>query len=280
MKALLRRPHLRTVVVPVLLAAAAGCTEDLDPGQDEAAILGGNADPADNAMVGIANLDGADVCSGVLLAPGLVLAAQRCVAAIASPGACAGETFGAARPPDHFFITTRTPMTQMPGDYHEVTEIRTPPGGSGVCGRDLVLLRLISLVGAAEGTPITPFLDSDVTVGEHYASIGYGGTADTGAGGGQRRRLDDLSVACLGAACASASIGAGEWKGGASVCPGDQGGPALDGSNRVLSIASRGGAGCTDSIYTSLAPYKDWLVQETIRAAMLGGYPAPAWTGS
>ena len=279
--------HASTVVLAALLAAAGACVDrsDSDPDPDDvgassSAILGGAGDTDTRGVVGIANLDGPDVCSGVLLAPGLVLAAQRCVAPIVNPGPCAGATFGAARAPDHFFITTKTPMTQSPGDYHEVTEIRTPPGGPAYCGRDLVLLRLFSNVTPTEmAVAIEPRFDA-VAAAQGYAAIGYGGTADTGAGGGQRRRLTNLSIACVGAACSSPAIGAGEWRGSAGVCPGDQGGPAVDGSNKALGIASRSAAACADSIYTAIAPHRDWIIQETIRAAGLNAFSPPAWTGA
>lgn len=271
------------VVVGVAAANLTGCVgrdDGDDLGAARAPILGGAAAPAESPVIGIATLDGPQVCSGALLAPGLVVTSQQCIGTVAATGPCAQAQFGAPRAPSRFFVTARTPMTMAAGDYHGVTEIRLPPGAPAFCGRDLALLRLTSLVAAIKADPLAPRLDTPVAAAETYAAIGFGGTDAAGAGFGQRRRLDGLAVGCVGAACGSPSIGAGEWRGAASVCPGDEGGPALAGDGRVVGVASRAGAGCADSIYTSLAVHRDWLIAEAVRAATLGGYPPPAWTGA
>src|SRR5688572_6107269 len=86
------------------LAATGACVEPAeedDVGEAAAPIIGGAADLASKAVVGIATTNQPPaLCSGVLLAPGLVLAAQRCIAPIVSPGPCAGATFGPPRAPD------------------------------------------------------------------------------------------------------------------------------------------------------------------------------------
>lgn len=269
-------------VVGLAAAILTGCVgrDDDDLGAARAPILGGAAAAGESPVIGIATLDGPQVCSGALLAPGLVITSQQCIGTVAATGPCAQAQFGPPRAPSRFFVTARTPMTMAAGDYHGVTEIRLPPGAPGFCGRDIALLRLTSLVAAIKADPLAPRLDTPVAAAETYAAIGFGGTDAAGAGFGQRRRLDGLAVDCVGAACGSPAIGAGEWRGAASVCPGDEGGPALVGDGRVVGVASRAGAGCTDSIYTSLAVHRDWLIAEAIRAATLGGYPPPAWTGA
>src|SRR5690349_13420759 len=106
-------------IAATLVALAAGCVDPAaeERGTADEPIIGGNADVASKAVVGIATTNQPPaLCSGVLLAPGLVLAAQRCIAPIMNPGPCAGTTFGPARAPDTYFISTKTPLTQMPGD--------------------------------------------------------------------------------------------------------------------------------------------------------------------
>ncbi len=60
-------------------------------------------------------------------------------------------------------------------------------------------------------------------------------------------RLDGKIVTCLGGLCTGAigdSIKESEWLGQDGTCPGDSGGPAIDGMGRVMGVLSRGAQPC------------------------------------
>lgn len=268
-----RRPWARWAVMVVV----AGCDPELGARTEE--ISGGVDDAIDVAVVGIVDDATSATCTGTLVAPGLVLTAQHCVAQPIEVGACDRGSFGPPAPAARFHVTTRPAFTPAPADYHGVVEIRIPPG-SGFCDRDVALLRLSAPIGAAEARPIAPRLDPPPAAAERYAAIGYGATDDLGTGAGTRRRRDGLAAACVGTACASTFLGAAEWRGEAGVCMGDSGGPALDEAGRVIGVASRGAVGCVAPTYVTVAAHADWLVDEAVRAAGLGGYPPPPWTGA
>jgi hypothetical protein len=224
-------------------------------------ISGGVLDAEDVAVVGILDDASGATCTGALIAPDLVLTAQHCVAAIVGPFDCATSTFGPPGDPSTFYVTTRPDFSFDPADYHQVAEIRIPPGDA-VCGRDVALLVLATPIAGTEAEPIVPRLDVEVAPGEIYAAVGYGAIDDNNTGAGERRRRDGLAADCVGAGCATTFIDVGEWRGEAGVCQGDSGGPALDASGRVIGVASRGSVGCDDPIYGSLAAHADWIAAQ------------------
>jgi hypothetical protein len=256
---------------------AAACTPAVT--ERSGAISGGASDVVDVAVVGVYDDATGATCTGSLVAPDLVVTGQHCVAPVVNIGACDQAGFGAPASPTTFYITTKPMFTFTPSDYHAVAEIVIPPG-TGFCGRDIALLRLADQVPSAEASPIAPRVDVAVAAAETFSAVGYGGTDDNGTGAGERRRRDGLTVVCTGAGCATPFLGAEEWRGDEGTCQGDSGGPALDGSGTVIGVVSRGSVGCIAPVYTAIAPHRTWLITEALRAAMMGGYPPPAWTGA
>ena len=69
-----------------------------------------------------------------------------------------------------------------------------------------------------------------------------------------------------------------EFLGDTGVCQGDSGGPALDAEGRVISVVSRGGAGCSSPIYGAVYGWAQWIKDTTASAAISAGLDVPLWT--
>ncbi len=290
-----RRHNLITGLVTLALAAttvtmASGCVDQEPQEPQELAtvrqgIKGGTEDTQHSAVVGIFLRTGA-LCSGTLIAPNLVLTAHHCVARISSEQVVCGQsTFGQKYPANYLYVTTRSRMSQNAGDYIPASEVIVPDGSNDMCGDDIALLVLSRSIPSSQAVPITPRIDQPVKYGETYTAIGYGATGDASTGGasgaGVRRILTGLKVSCNGDVCPSyTSVQSDEWLGDAGTCQGDSGGAALDQYGRVLGALSRGGQGCTSSIYSGVSGWSDWLRQNAQHAAQVGGYTAPGWATS
>lgn len=273
------------------LASLTGCAfevaddtsaEEERIGEHSSAIEGGYLDAADRAVVGLAILGStgrlARTCSGVLVAPDVVLTAQHCIADSPDMIHCDSSAFGPEVEPVHVFATTSAEMWGGEATWTRAREVLTPPGGAAVCGRDMAMVVLSSPLPEDEATPLSPRIDHAPEEGEPYAAVGFGNTSGEGDDAGVRRRRDGLRVECVGYRCGTSEQVAGnEWRGDAGACNGDSGGPAIDEDGRVLGITSRGPSGCNDPIYGALTAHRQWIIEHASRAAETAGYQAPAW---
>jgi hypothetical protein len=80
--------------------------------------------------------------------------------------------------------------------------------------------------------------------------------------------------------CPAGSLATGrEWIGTDGPCDADGGGPAIDASNLVIGVNSRGGATCTTPVYERLDVFAVWLKTSAIGAATTAGIAPPSWAG-
>lgn len=298
--------RIGTTFVVVLLLASAAC-EPVSPragdssfvfreGRREEAIQGGTLDTTSNNVVAI--LIGAGqggICTGSLIAPNLVLTARHCVAALsqASLDDCSAQPFGATFPVGSFRITNSPSAaaavyggaSQWPTvnntTWFTGAAISFPPTpGNTICGGDLALIRLSANIDNV--CPLIPRVDSQLGTNELYRAVGYGVTSPNGQRAGTRYSVSGMTVFCAGN-CAEASISDPyEWVGGAQAakgaCQGDSGGPAIDSIGRVTGAVSRGGeSACNVAVYSGVFGHAQWIKDETLLAAMAGGFTAPAW---
>lgn len=244
------------------------------------AIDGGYLDEADTSVVGIVLLvnGGVGACSGTLIAPNVVLTAQHCVAALTTGEQvdCAVSKFGPLHAASSLYVSTKTVLSQNPGDYHGVKDVLVPVLSGPACGNDVAILVLASPIDASEAPTRVPRIDVPAAKAEIYDAIGYGLRGASGPSGTRYRR-DNLKLRCVGSNCLSAQVAEAEWLGDTGICQGDSGGPATDAQSRVIGVVSRGGAGCSLPVYEHVAGYAEFIKSSVVKATTEAAVPTPDW---
>jgi MYXO-CTERM domain-containing protein len=280
----------------LMAAASAACTDEVDSdvASDSTSIVqapieDGQNDDTDLGVLRIlrprlreAPDDKGGQCSGVVIAPDLVLTARHCVSALdRGESLCEGTTF---YEPQGLTIELVELSTAFQSFSVPAENVSVPEAGDSICGYDVALVRVPGLAKAMakRGAPaLEPRFDSNVERGEAYRAVGFGAYNAHGQGVGTRRERSDLSVDCAGVNCANAGVGSREWRGSDAICSGDSGGPALDETGRVIGVVSRANSNdCSKPIYASVFAWREWLRAGALEAAQLGGHQPPVWSTS
>lgn len=215
-------------------------------------------------------------CTAILIAPNRFLTARHCLVNGVELRGC-DEGFPELVAPASVELTSAARLDSQEAAQIPVYRASTihVPDRDEPCGADIAVIGIEEIV---EGImPLTPHLDDFLREGETYAAVGYGVQGEFSGGEGTRRRLEALSVKCIGDTCGS-TVAAGEFLGQKGPCEGDSGGPALGTGTEFIGVLSRGTTACTHPIYVMPATFAEFLRDQALEAASAGGYPPPSWT--
>ncbi len=297
-----------SALVPVLLFAAA-CSAPIAQASDseatgsvESALYGGVLDDdasSNNAVVALRIGNGSpfELCSGVLIAPNVVMTARHCIShnitddidcdenGISKNGNQVGDDVSPKTV--HVMLGATPDFNAAPAANGKLI---FRPTGQTICNTDLAMVVLDKAITSV--VPMKIRLEEGVTAGESIRAVGYGQN-DKNVRLGTRFRKDGIKVMASGSTPRNGSTGrpaiaGSEFEVGKSICQGDSGGPAIsEVTGAVVGIVSRGVDCSLDfgHIYTRTAGFKT-LFDRTFAEA--GGAPveevapegAPSASGS
>jgi hypothetical protein len=236
-------------------------------------IVGGTLDsgPANDAVVMLihqvnAVTGEAELCTGSVISPHVVLTARHCVSHNNSPTVSCGNDVGADHIPSDMFVVKGANPTQSNGQPNVISQgvqIIHPPGSS-LCSNDIALLVVQQKLYM---TPLKVRVNGGPNWGESFRAIGYGMTK--GLIGGQPDPSDPngpnsatLPKRYYRDGVTVHTVTEFEFLGTQSTCSGDSGGPAISQNGAVFGVTSRG-IDCygSENYWTRIDSFKSYVDQ-------------------
>jgi hypothetical protein len=204
--------------------AAPGCiAEKLETGADREAIVNGQLNPGDDAVVAL-TVGGQQFCTGTVVTPTIVVTAAHCL------------------PPNLGGVAMNQIELVVGGDVNNPTDVLSVSTGlAHAAWNENVLPNDVGVLALVEPAPMQPIpmLNADLgqmsPIGQTVRMVGYGITAFEGTGNGIKRS-GDMSIDAVDAS--TIYLGPGP----SLTCNGDSGGPLLmevNGSEVLAGIHSR-----------------------------------------
>jgi len=239
---------MKYLLASLFAFSVAGCAS---PGFDAAhqAIINGVLSEADDdAAIGLAILSTGGqfqgACSGVLVAPNLVLTARHCVSrteegsiACNSDGTprAGGGVLGDYKPTQLKVLLGTSVSFDFPATGMQILH----PDVTNLCDNDIAMLVLDTAL------PNAPFAqlrrDHPPAVDDTIRAVGWG--TSNNSQNITRRKRDDIAIIDVGPNTFD-GLGDREFAIGEGICSGDSGGPAFDEVTKaVIGLVSRGGNG-------------------------------------
>ncbi|MBO6937427.1 MAG: trypsin-like serine protease [Deltaproteobacteria bacterium] len=218
--------------------------------------------------------EGVASCTGVLIAPNLLLTARHCVSSTQPTIVCGSSPLSPPVAGENVLSTTD--VTVSSSSVAVVGErVEVPPDGDDECGFDIAA---VILRAEAPGGSVVypPRLDAPVVAGETFTAVGYGTTGTSGIG--TRRVATDVPVSCVGSECGISVVQETEWVADDGFfCRSDSGAPAIDASGQVIGVVSKGINPCNTPVLSSVYAWREWIRSVGRDAAEVGDYPVPEW---
>jgi hypothetical protein len=199
---------------------------------DELESVPGVPDRGDDPAVVAIDVGGKAICSGALIAPGVVLTARHCVAKAAEPIVCPahGSQVAGIRAPSSIEILVGDDVASAEERARGV-EVLAPPGDV-LCDADIALVLLDLPIEDVEPLDVRAH---GVAQGDHVRAVGFSRDPD-GARATTKVLRDHVKVL---------ETSANEFLAGEATCRGDSGGPAIDeATGEIVGVVSRAGPTC------------------------------------
>ena len=254
------RSLVALTLVGSLATACSGTPQAAEElGRAASPIIDGTAsDDSQNAVVRLLIFDSpnsksAEVCTGTLLAPDIVLTARHCVSRAEESVTCLevdGKLVGGAIFEDHQAgnIIVLVGTKPDPNATDAIGAKIFHDSATNLCGHDLALVVLDRKLAS----PIAPIrIDAPPTRNERFTAVGWG--TDGTAFPSVRQQRANVQVQELGPIVLDldtghrVAIGSNELLTDEADCSGDSGSPALDATTgAIIGVASRSGVGASN----------------------------------
>jgi AcrR family transcriptional regulator len=253
--------------IPACSAAPSSPAEKVSRTQ-EPIIDGTDSPSSQNFVVLIAHpvngLNEVFECSGTLVAPDLVLTARHCVSSTPDQGftcdssgnGSSGGAIGTDFDPSSLwiFVGAGEPSTITRSNASAVGARLFHDDATNLCDHDVALIALDRSIPSTQAEVATLAFDPKPAAGDVFTAVGWGVTSNNQTPAVRQERTN-IAISHVGPYTNSQGeeVPPSEFDVGESICEGDSGSPALDGTNAVIGVASRGGNNLTPTASTLAA---------------------------